>query len=118
MGYKVKGGNLSSAPTEIIFDQDNFLPVFRSDILSPNKEILIVSPFLRLLRTAQMIEDLVPAAEKGVTVTVVARPASDFTPRNQAPFGNALELFGGTGIEVVHRSNIHQKFALMDRKIV
>ena len=118
MGYKVKGENLSSASPEIIFDEDNFLTVFRNDILSANKEILIVSPFLRLRRTAQMIEDLVPAAEKGVSVTVITRLLSDFTPRDQAPFQNALELFGGTGIEVVHRSNIHQKFAVMDRKIV
>ena len=118
MGYKIKGENLSSAPTEIIFDQNNFLPVFRNDILCAKKEILIVSPFLRKRRTAQMIEDLMPAVAKKISVKVITRPSTDFTPRNQAPFRNALDLFDSTGIKVIHRSNIHQKFAVMDQKIV
>jgi len=118
MGYRIKGENLASAPPEIIFDQNNFLPVFRNDILCAQKEILIVSPFLRKRRTAQMIEDLMPAVSKQVSVNVITRPSTDFAPRDQAPFRNGLDLFDGTSIKVVHRSNIHQKFAVMDRKIV
>jgi phosphatidylserine/phosphatidylglycerophosphate/cardiolipin synthase-like enzyme len=118
MGYKVKGENLAHAPAEIIFDQNNFLPVFRNDILCAQKEILIVSPFLRKRRTAQMIEDLVPAVEKKVSVNVISRPSTDFNSRDQIPFRNALNLFDGLNIKISHQSNIHQKFAVIDRKIV
>ena len=118
MGYTTKGENLSSSHLEIIFDQDNFLPVFRNDILCAQKEILIVSPFLRQRRTAKMIEDLMPAVTKKVAVNVITRPSTDFNPRDQAPFKTALDLFDGTSIKVAHQSNTHQKFAVMDRKIV
>lgn len=118
MGYKVKGENLAHAPLEIIFDQNNFLPVFRNDILCAQKEILIVSPFLRKRRTAQMIEDLMPAVEKKVSVNVISRPSNDFSSRDQASFRSAMDLFDGLNINISHQSNIHQKFAVIDRKIV
>lgn len=119
MGYKIKGENLSStALPEVIFNQNNFLPVFRNDILCAQKEILVVSPFLRKRRTAQMIEDLMPAVAKQVSVNVITRPSTDFNLKDQAPFKKALGLFDGTSIKVAHRANIHQKFAVMDRKIV
>ena len=47
MGYKAKGGDIMDAPLDIIFDQDNFLPVFSLDIANAKKEIIIVSPFVR-----------------------------------------------------------------------
>ena len=118
MGYKIKRENLSSAPAEIIFDQNSFLPVFLHDLVSGMKEILIVSPFLRTRRTAQMIENLRPAAAKRVVVRVITKLPSEFSPGDQVPFKKALALFEGTGITVEHRARIHQKFALIDRKIV
>jgi superfamily II DNA or RNA helicase len=118
MGYKIKSENLNSSPSDIIFDQNNFLPVFLNDIFCAQKEILIVSPFLRKLRTSRMIDELVPAVERQICVKVITRPFTDFTPSNQASFKNALDLFDGTGITVVHQSNIHQKFAVIDRRIV
>ena len=51
MGYKAKGEDISSAPLDIIFDNNNFLPVFSHDIACAKKEILIVSPFVRKRRT-------------------------------------------------------------------
>ena len=47
MGYKAKGEDIMSSSLDIIFDKDNFLPVFSHDIASAKKEILIVSPFVR-----------------------------------------------------------------------
>ena len=58
MGYKVKGEDIASAPTDIIYDRESFLPVFINDIATSKKEILIVSPFVRKRRTMQMMQQL------------------------------------------------------------
>jgi superfamily II DNA or RNA helicase len=47
MGYKAKVENLPSALPDIIFDNNNFLPVFSADITNAQNEILIVSPFVK-----------------------------------------------------------------------
>ena len=58
MGYKAKGEEVMDAPLDIIFNKDNFLPVFNQDIVAAKKEILIVSPFVKKKRTHQMIQHL------------------------------------------------------------
>jgi hypothetical protein len=64
MGYKAKGEELNDTPVDIIFDKDSFLPVFNQDINAAKKEILIVSPFVRKMRTLQMTTHLKMALEK------------------------------------------------------
>ena len=118
MGYKVKGEHFSSTPLEIIFDQDNFLPVFSLDIAEAVKEVLIVSPFVRKWRTLQMIKYLCKGLDKGAHVTVVTRPATDFKVQDQGTLQSTLSLLKEAGISVVFKSGIHQKFAIVDHKLV
>jgi superfamily II DNA or RNA helicase len=58
MGYKAKGEDINSASVDIVFDKDSFLPVFINDIACAQKEILIVSPYVRKRRTLQVMEHL------------------------------------------------------------
>jgi len=103
---------------DIIFDKDSFLPVFNQDINAAKKEILIVSPFVRKMRTLQMTKHLKTALEKKVHVLIVTRPKEDFKPKDHATIQRTLDLLTDCGASVVFKSNIHQKFAVMDQKIV
>ena len=118
MGYKAKGENIESTLLDIIFNKDNFLPVFSNDAVSAKKEILIVSPFVRKRRTLQMIQYLKVALENKHRVIVVTRPIEDFKKKDSAALKRTLDLLKNEGISVVFKSNIHQKFAIMDQKIV
>ncbi len=118
MGYKAKGENLQSETLDIIFDKDNFLPVFSNDIVNAKKEVLIVSPFVRQKRTLRMLQYLKIASNKKARVIVVTRPKEDFKEKDQIAMDNALELLRSQDISIVLKSNIHQKFAVMDQKIV
>jgi superfamily II DNA or RNA helicase len=118
MGYKAKGEELDDTPLDIIFDKDNFLPVFNQDINAAKKEILIVSPFVRKMRTLQMTKHLKVALEKNVRILVVTRPKEDFKPKDHATIQRTLNLLTDCGANVVFKSNIHQKFAVMDQKVV
>lgn len=118
MGYKAKGEETMDAPLDIIFDKDNFLPVFNQDIVTAKKEIVIVSPFVRIRRTHQMVQNLKISIAKSLRVIVVIRPKKDFPPKNNAAMQRALDLLIDSGVNVVFKSNIHQKFAVMDQKVV
>ncbi len=118
MGYKAKGEEAMDAPLDIIFNKDNFLTVFNQDIVAAKKEILIVSPFVRKRRTHQMIQQLKISIGKNIRVIVVTRPKEDFPQKDRAAMQRTLDLLTDNGVSVVFKSNIHQKFAVMDQKIV
>jgi HKD family nuclease len=118
MGYKAKGEEIGDSPLDIIYHEDNFLPVFNQDISATKKEIMIVSPFIRLRRTAQMINHLKIALGKNTRVIVVTRPLEDFRPEDRPAMLKSLDLLKNTAIRIVYRSNIHQKFAVMDQKTI
>ena len=118
MGYKAKGEEISDSPLDIIFNKDNFLPVFNQDINAAKKEILVVSPFVRKMRTQQMIKHLKIALDKNIRVVIVTRPKEDFKSKDHAAMQRTLDLLTDDGVRVVFKSNIHQKFAIMDQKVV
>ncbi|ACL05179.1 type III restriction protein res subunit [Desulfatibacillum aliphaticivorans] len=118
MGYKAKASEVMDAPIDIIFSKDNFLPVFTQDIIASQKEILIVSPFIRQKRTRQMIHHLNAASGAGVRITIITRPEGDFPEKDHPPYRKALDLLSESGFAIMYKSNIHQKFAIMDQKIV
>jgi len=118
MGYKAKSEDILSASLDIIFDKDSFLPVFSNDLAGTKKEILIVSPFVRKRRSMQMIQHLRIALDKGIRVIVVTRPAEAFKAKDRNALQRVLEVLEQNDISVVFKSNIHQKFAIMDQKTV
>ncbi len=82
IGYKVKGERFAlisrnEENVDIIFNKNNFYPVFLNDLMNANREIIIVSPFVTKRRTMQMIKDLGIALSKKVKVIVVT-PPSDY----------------------------------------
>ena len=118
IGYKAKGENIAPESTDIIFDKTNFLPVYSNDIISASREILIVSPFVTRRRTFQMMQTLKIALENGVKVVVVTRPAENFKDKDLTAWQTTLDFLRNSGVVFVFKSNIHQKFAVMDEKIV
>ncbi|MFZ2633535.1 MAG: DEAD/DEAH box helicase family protein [Desulfosalsimonadaceae bacterium] len=118
MGYAAKGEDIPPAALDIIFDNNNFLPVFSHDLSVAKKEILIVSPFIRKNHTFQMIQHLKTAIGKKLRIIVVTRSPEDFKPKDHPGLQVTLDLLKNNGISIVFKSNIHQKFTVMDKKIV
>ena len=118
MGYKAKCETNMDAPLDIIFNKDNFLPVFNQDIVAAKKEVVIVSPFIRKSRTQQMLQHLQISTGRNIRVIVVTRPKEDFKPKDHAALQRVCDLLTNNGVSVVFISNIHQKFVVMDQKIV
>jgi len=123
IGYKMKGELFLTPPekeenVDIIFDKSNFYPVFLNDINHAKREILIVSPFVTKRRTQQIIRELEPALARRVKVTVVTRPAENFRNKDLTAWREATKQIETSGIHLVFKPHIHQKFAIIDRKII
>ncbi|MHB8907777.1 MAG: TOTE conflict system archaeo-eukaryotic primase domain-containing protein [Syntrophales bacterium] len=118
IGYKARAEIVPGGSTDTIFDNTTFLPVYKNDLLNAVREILVVSPFVTKRRVSQMLPFLGAAQERKVKAVVVTRPATDFREKDRPALEETLALFPAAGIQVVFKSNIHQKFAVFDRKIV
>jgi len=94
------------------------LPVFNNDILAATREILIVSPFVTKRRATLMMQHLEIAIRNGTRVTVVTRPAEDYRETDQTALQSTFTFMQDTGVKMIFSSNIHQKFAVLDQKMV
>jgi len=118
IGYKAMPENSASEKTNIIFDENSFQQVFYNDLASASKEIIIVSPFMKPARVKQMLQQISCAAINGSTITVVTRPPEDFTGESSKTVYQLTQLLNSANIKVVFKTKMHQKYAIIDQKIV
>lgn len=118
IGYKARVESVPGESTDIIFDNTTFLPVYKNDLLNAAREILIVSPFVTKRRVSQMLPFLSAALDRNVKTIVITRPAADFKEKVHPALEEILALIHAAGVQVVYKSNIHQKFAVFDQKIL
>ena len=118
LGYKALSEGESTEKVGLIFDNRSFLPVFENDILSAKHEIVIVSPFLRKNRTMQMMKVISVARINGARITVITRPADSFKLAVQPEVIGLIQTLTESGVKVIEKPNIHQKFAVIDQNIV
>ena len=116
LGYKVTGEEISNPSVNIIFDHLNFLPVYENDLAAAEKEIVIVSPFATKRRLQQAMPLMNKVLQKKIPVTAFTRPVGDY--KDGAGLQPLFAQMQSAGMAMVFKSGIHQKFAIMDRRIV
>jgi len=115
IGYKAKGTPQPLEEVHSIFDKNTFFPVYSADILAARSEILIVSPFVTKRRILSALNYMVAANAK---VTVVTKPPENYAEKDKAKIAECIELLTQHGIAVKTKDRIHQKFAIMDQRVV
>jgi phosphatidylserine/phosphatidylglycerophosphate/cardiolipin synthase-like enzyme len=118
IGYRAKGESLTAEPADIIFDNSNFLPVYHNDLMNAAREVVIVSPFVTRRRTLQMLATLETVLDKRVSVVVITRPTNAYKEKDRPALEKTLASLQASGVRLMFRANIHQKFAVIDQKIV
>jgi hypothetical protein len=118
IGYCAKSEGVLPPECNIIFDSSSFLPVFSADLLAAKRDVVIVSPFLTQSRISKMLSALEGCMLSGAKLTVVTRSAADYADKDKARVSGLLRLMRDKGIELVEKTKIHQKFAVIDGRIV
>lgn len=117
IGYQAKASKFPNAPTNIIFNKDNFFPVYLQDIAVASKHLLIVSPFVTKKRMLQMMGHFIELLKKQVEITIITRPADGYDEKRKNMLINLFSTIDADGIQMRYKPNIHQKFAIIDNKI-
>ena len=118
IGYHVRAGQTAEVTKDLIYDGRSFWPVYCDDLRSAQKEILIVSPFMRKSRLKQLAKVLVEPLLNGVAVKAVTRPPEDFPAKEQERVRKNVSYLEGYGVHITFRSGFHQKFTVLDQQTV
>ncbi len=117
IGYRAKAESVADKPADIIFDNTNFLSVYQNDMMNCARQTVIVSPFVTNRRVSQLLPDLAALANRA-SVVVVTRPADTCKHKDRPVLEATLSSLENAGVRLLFRANIHQKFAVIDQKIV
>ena len=115
IGYKTLSSYSQPDKISMIYDVNSFVLVIKNDFAEAKKEILIVSPFLRKKRIETVFEWLKEPIQAGISITVVTRPAESY--KEPERIKECIEYLQKFAI-VVQKSNFHQKFILIDNRLV
>lgn len=117
-GYKTKGEIVAAEFANFIFNKNSFFPVYCNDIVNARRKIFIVSPFVTRKRVEQMLQYIKAAASNNVKVIIMARPCEDFKEKDRLILQHTFDALKNEGVYLLFKSNIHQKFAVIDERIV
>jgi len=119
IGYSAKTDSTPLEKINSIYNNDNFLTVFSNDILLAKNEVVIVSQIL-LIKTKyfNIIELLANVSKNGITVNIFTSAETDVRENEEADLKDTYDYLRTTGINIILKSNIHQKFVIIDQKTV
>lgn len=122
--YSALGYSVQALPAEpepkvgTIFNQQSFFPVLSHDMAQAQKEILVVSPYLSKGRVNQMKRLFWTVISKGACVVVITRPPESFAEASRHKTAELVKSLVAGGVRVVLKERIHQKFSVIDRRVV
>lgn len=99
------------------YDETNFWPAFYDDLKSANESLIIYSPFVSVNRTSKLINLLTLLSNKGAEIYVITRPPNEQFGHMQDQAEVVIEKLKEIGVRVSFRSKMHQKVAIIDKKI-
>lgn len=73
---------------------------------------------MRKNRIFQLSRTLIQAKQNGVSMTVITRPPEDFKETERNIVKDNTALLQSYGVNVIYKSDFHQKFTVIDNKIV
>ena len=119
LGYSVQATPVDTdRKTAVIFNQQSFLPVLAHDLAQTKKEIVVVSPYLSKGRVSQMKRLFFPALGNRASVAIFTRPPESFSDSTRPRVADLVAELTAGGANVILKDRIHQKFAVIDRRVV
>ena len=115
IGYKAKDTVSPIEEIHSIFDSNSFFPVYSSDIMTAKTEVVIVSPFLTMRRVVAAMQYLNVANAR---LTVITRPQDSYAEKDRGRIDACMNMLNNCGITVKTKDRIHQKFAVIDQRLV
>lgn len=120
IGYEVRNGIQSKMQDEAdsFYTNENYREVFESDLHTADKEIVIASPYMVMASVKMILKILSEVTVKGVKSAIVTKTIDTIFEKKQAPIKEMHTVIISGGVKLLQKDKFHQKFAVIDRKIV
>ena len=118
MALSFESSQAAEAPIRMADDRE-FYSQFLNDTNGAQKEIIIVSPFLKLARCRSIVEDFQSLLSSGISIFIVTRRPAYGGFKTNTEHQQAMELLEKAGLVVLPiEERLHEKLALIDRRII
>ena len=118
IGYSVSAEQDAGLGGDVIYDQVTFQSKFLQDVAQAKQSVLIFSPFATPRRVQWLAAALEQCAQKRISVTIVMRTLESLPERSRRSAQIAVERLKSQSCSLIFRSGIHQKYAIIDDRIV
>lgn len=98
--------------------EETFWPAFEIDLDRARKTVTIMSPFIAVQRTESLLSSLKGSRGRGVSISIFTKPPKEQGKELVEQSQNVIRQLSSHGIQIVQRSGMHQKVALIDDSIV
>ena len=117
LGYQVRFG-ASDTPVSAVYDGRACIEPFEQDLLNAAKRVFIVSPGLQKERLHKLLLRLKELQALGVEIIVHTKTSSSYDSKYQKSVQEAITLIERHGIAVHTHTELQQRYAIIDQKIV
>ena len=104
--------------TAMIYDQNEFIPVFDEDLGKTHHEIIISSPYVSRMRAEAIIEIIQRTETSNCRIRIMTRPVIDYPIDIQEKIATSISHLETIGILVLQKSELFSRFAIIDQEIV
>ena len=118
LGYVAKTDYDESSDTAVLFDEHDFLMPLKKELNNARLNIVISSPIINKSRVIGMLSYLQGLGLSAENITIITKPVTDYKDIKTELIKELLEQLVVAGFNVITRSNIHQKFIVIDKQIV
>ncbi|HUU18197.1 MAG TPA: AAA domain-containing protein [Sedimentisphaerales bacterium] len=101
-----------------IFNEGTFFAAFKEDLLMAENSVVIFSPFLTQNGTGRLMTVISHKISQGIQVRLVTRPPGDQGGILEEGLEDIVHDMTDTGVAVDFRTRMHEKFAIVDKKIL
>ena len=117
LGYQVRFG-ASDAPVSSVYDGRAWMEPFSQDLMNATKRVVIVSPGLQKGRLQKTLFFLQELQVSGTEIIIHTKTASSYNSKYQKSVQDAITLMDQHGIAVHTHTQLQQRYAIIDHKIV
>ncbi len=119
IGYDICTGNtVEKQNVGAIFDIDTYAEVYRKDLLTASKEIIIASPVISGSKIEELIQLLKNQQEKGVQIRIVTWKPDSYGFGDSAYWMELQERMRSNGFEMNLTEEYCQHYCIVDREVV
>jgi type I site-specific restriction endonuclease len=118
VGYKTLVKEQDGTQINVIFDADEYMSPMLIDIEAAEKEVVIASPFLTGRNVTAVMPTLSGKMINDVIVTIVTKPIEEYAEKYRTAVAKNIERLSEAGVKIVTESELHQRFVVIDRRIV